>query len=261
MQIQTPYSLQGNPAYQIIKVQKGIVGNLIYDDLGQCILRKLNEEFKGVRNIEDTTHYKPNQPIAFSNTPRALYIAELLRTDEEVMAMTQGTLKVLSPEEIVQYWEAIPNRNTTYADTDSVSLYPKEGPNEDLRRIVLNLLGKKPSQVKTPFVVSGLGVKKDTSLQNGFTFIETDFLQAREAPYLERDCKVTYDQKEQGLVIADQGVSVWTPSGQSGLRRVYQNRYEDLGARDVFLLVSNEAGRVQFLQRPQGAENLEALIA
>jgi len=73
--------------------------NLIYDDLGKLILAKLNKEFKGIKSVEDTTHYKLNQPIMFSNTPRALYIAHLLRTDEEILAMTQGTLGVLSPQE------------------------------------------------------------------------------------------------------------------------------------------------------------------
>ncbi len=250
----TQYHLQGNP---VVQPQVPVVGNLIYDDLGQLVLARLNEAFRGVRGIEDTTKYNQNQPIMFSNIPRALYIAHLLRTDQEILAMTKGTLKVLNDEEVIEYWQAIPDRSSTYADTDGISLFPKEGHNEELRQKTLKLLGKKPSQVKIPLIVSGLKPVKDTSTQDGFTFEGTDFLKAREAPYLRKDCRVIYDPAIQDLREAkegEKGVYVWTPSDQSGLRRLCRGRFENLDAWDEVLLCSDEAGRVQLLQRPQGAE-------
>ena len=238
------YQLRGNPVIQAVP----IVGNLIYDKLGQEVLALHNERFRGIKSIEDTNNYKEGQPLAFSNVPRILSYAQILRE-------RFPNIHVLSPEEVIQYWNAIPERDSTYADTNSIVIFPKEGPNEDLRQRVLGITGKKS---KLPLVVSGLGVERADN-NDGFTFIETPYIETKEAPYLKKDGNVSFNGNE--LVSSEEGVGVWTPSSQSGLGGFYRDRSVRLYALLDNLLYSNESGRVQVVQDPQGrAENLEALV-
>ena len=130
-----PYQLKGNPV-----VQFPVVGNLVYDELGKKVLAIHNERFRDVSGIEDTYNYQKDQPISFSNVPRILSYNQILRE-------RFPDLHVLSPEEVVRYRDSIPERGSTYADTNSVSLYPNEGGNEDLRKRALDLVGKTKTNV------------------------------------------------------------------------------------------------------------------
>ena len=239
------YQLKGNSVIQAVPV----IGNLVYDELGQEVLALHNEKFKGVENIEDTNDYKEGQPLAFSNTPRVLSYAQILME-------RFPSIHVLSPEEVVQYWSVIPERDSTYADTNSIVVYPKKGSNEDLRQRVLGITGKKS---KLPLVVSNLGVEKADN-DYGFTFIKTPYTEAKEAPYLRKDGRVSFNGKE--LVQSEEGIHVWTPDSQSGLGRLYRGRSGRLDAWIVDLLNSGGSGRVQVVQDPEGrAENLEVLAS
>ena len=238
------YQLRGNPVIQAVP----IVGNLIYDKLGQEVLALHNERFRGIKSIEDTNNYKEEQPLAFSNVPRILSYAQILRE-------RFPNIHVLSPEEVIQYWNAIPERDSTYADTNSIVIFPKEGPNEDLRQRVLGIIGKKR---KLPLVVSGLGVERADN-NDGFTFIETPYIETKEAPYLKKNGKVRFNGN--GLVSSEEGVGVWTPGSQSGLGRFFRGGSDRLSAGGDDLLSLDDSGRVQIFYDPQGrAENLEARV-
>ena len=50
------YQLKGNP---IVPVP--VMGNLVYDELGQEVLALHNKRFKGIKNIEDTNRYEQGQ--------------------------------------------------------------------------------------------------------------------------------------------------------------------------------------------------------
>jgi len=225
------YRLNGN---LIQRVEAPVIGNLVNDELGKLVLAKLNERFKGVPNIEFTREFKKDQPITHSNVPRVLAIDQILK--EEGL-----DIHVLSLEEVVRYQNAIPERGTTYSDTNSVIIYPKEGSNEDLRQKALQLVGKSFTEV--PLVVSGLGVERaDNNL--GFTFTQTDHVLVREAPYLTKDCMVALNEDGK-LVESDQDVSVWIPSDQSGLRRLARSRGLVVSSSSDGLAVSDDCGRVQ----------------
>ncbi len=240
------YQLQGNPGVPV-----PIVGNLVYDELGQLAVAKLNERFRGVSSIEDNTQYEPNQPISLSNTPRALAYNQILREE------TKGRIRVLSPIEVVRFWESLPKRSFTYADTDSVPVFPREGPHGNLRKIVLKILGKQNTNV--PLIVPGLGVEKADN-EYGFIFTKTDFTSSLEAPFLVKNQKLAYDPKK-GLVPSEKGILAFTPGDQSGLRRACRDGDGGLRFRGDSLVGSNEYGRIQILQDPLGSEkNLEELV-
>lgn len=237
------YQLKGNPILTDIPV----IGNLVYDEVGKEVLALHNERFLGVKTIEDITRYKDEEPISYSNTPRVLSYNQILRE-------SFPDLHILTPQEVVMYWDLISQRGQTYADTDSVVVYTKSGPgpNEQLRTQVLGILGKK--ETKVPLLVSGLGVRKATN-NYGFEFTQTPLTSSKEAPYLEQNTNLAYDPKS-GLVSSKEGIRVWTAN--SGLRRVYRDGSDVLGADYGDLLSSYENGRVQILQDPKGrAENLE----
>jgi hypothetical protein len=238
------YKLKGNPVIDV-----PVVGDLIYDDLGKEVLAKHIEKFKE-SPVVDNHKYDDGEPLSYSNTPRVLSYNQILRGIDP-------SLHVLSPEEVVQYWNSLPDRDDSYADTNSVAVYPNEGPNENLRKRVLELLGKE--QTELPLTVSGLGVEPSDNEQ-GFNFTETDNLQAKEAHYLEQDGKVIYDL-EKGLIQSDEGVRILIPDSQNGLRRLYRGRSVGLNARGDYLLNAVDAGRVQIAQNFSGnIADLEAKL-
>ena len=128
---ETQYQFQGNP---IIPVPR--IGNSVFDGIGKEILRIHNERFKEIENIEDTTDYKQGQSISYSNAPRALSYAQILRERFPDM-------HVLTPEDIVMNWNIIPDRDETYADTSSMVVFPNQGSNETLRKKALDLTGNR----------------------------------------------------------------------------------------------------------------------
>ena len=77
---------------------------------------------------------------------------------------------------------------------------------------------------------------------------------------MQRDGKVRYDGTR--LVNSEEGVSIWVPESQSGLRRLYRYGSGRLNAWDDALLDSDGSGRVQVLQDPKGrVENLEDVVS
>ncbi|MDP1694052.1 MAG: hypothetical protein Q8L34_00760 [Candidatus Woesearchaeota archaeon] len=230
--------------------------NLLYDELGKEVLRIHNKQFART-SIADTTEYQPNQPIAYSNVPRALSYNFILHT------LTNGRIQVASPVDVVQCWDNIPERDATIPHTNAVIFFSKEGKYQDLPQRVFDLLGKSRSRVRAPFFVTGLGVKKADN-EYGFTFVGTGLQQVIEAPYLTKDTRVRYDPKTRTLVEAkndEEGVQIFVPSDQSGIRGVCRVRSIDLccvdnGTLDLDpdelddgLLDSCADGRIQVVQR------------
>ena len=243
------YKLQGNPVVEV-----PVVGSLVYDGLGEAVIRKFNEKMKGVNGVEYARKLNSGDVITHSNTARALGFNQILREE------TGGDIHVLSPEEVVQYWDALPERGSTYADTDSIVIYPTEGPNESLRKKVLGIAGRDSTNV--PLIVSGLGIVKDSSEDAGFTFTETGNIWVREAPYLQKDGKVQYDAEKGELNSSEEGVGVWTPGSQNGLGGLFRCGYDGLFAGVDDLLGAGEGGRVQVLQDPKGlGEKISELSA
>ncbi len=251
-----PYQLEENPVVdpKILSLFPR-VGNLRYKEKVKEVLAIHNKGFKGVKHIEDTTQYQNGQQVSFSNTPRNLSYAQLIREKQQE---DFPNIHVSSPEEVIRFWDYIPERDTTYADTNSVAIYPNEGSNEDLRQRVLYLIGK--NETKFPLIVSGLGVDRGN---NGFIFTETRYVEAKEALWLEKNQRVRYDPKK-GIVPCEDGepgVQVWTPRDQSGLRGLYRDRSGGLNAWSGGLLYSGGSGRVPLVQDPQGrAENLDSIV-
>ena len=238
------YQLKGNP----VIVNVPVIGNLVYDDLGQEVLAQFNERFKGT-SIADTNRYKQGEVISYSNIPRALGYNQILR---EI-----SNLRVLSPLEVVRFWDSIPERSSTYADTDSVAVYPNEGANEDLRKRALDINGINAKKLKTPLIIAGLGVEKADN-KYGFDFVETDYMKAEEAPFLSKDGNVRYEDGK--LIESEDGIRLWTLDSQSGLRRLFRDRSDGLYADRDDLVGSSGSGRVQVIQEPKArVENLEAL--
>jgi len=253
IQTQNDYQIEGNSAIpKELKDLFPIIGNLTYNKLGKEVLARHNEKFKGKKGIEDKTPYEEGQPISFSNVPRVLSYNQIMRE------LTEGRIRGLDIVEFVRYWDLIPNKSSTYADSVSISLFPNEGPNEDLRKKVLGIIGKPATLV--PLLVSGLGVDPADN-KYGFTFIKTDYLDKAEAPILKEDGRISHDPKK-GFSKSEEGVQIWTPSDQSGLCRACRFGGDGLDFNYDNLLVSNENGRVQVIQDPVGSEkNLDALVA
>jgi len=237
------YNLKGNPVIQNVP----IIGNIVYDDLGEALISKYNEIFKGTP-AEHKVKYKKGQIITNSNVPLALKINQMLSKNSEFSGLG---LRVLTPVDVIQHWGVLPERDPTYADTNSIVANPNKGANEDLRQDFMNIKGKKS---KIPLVVSGLDVEKVYN-DYGFKFIGTDFMEVEEAEHLTKNGRLAIDEDGK-IVSSDKGVPVYVDSSQSGssqsgLRRLY--RYGNgLGAWNGNLLSSSVNGRVQIYQDPKG---------
>jgi len=251
----TNYQTRGNQLFQKVPT-KIWIDNLCYDQEGKPILHKFNQRLKGVTNIEDTTKYKPNQAIAHSNVPRALGY------NHDLLTQSGGKIRLLDPYETIwlmlNHPELIPELKNTYADTNSLVIFPKKGPNPQLqKKVAEKIMNTKLGNLKIPYVVSNLGIRKSSPNEFddnlGFTFTKTDFTEFKEAPYLEKDQKVIC---KDGVLIPspdqEQGINIWTPSSQSGLRRLCRYGIDGLGSWYGDLLDSSGSGWVQLVRDPKG---------
>jgi len=216
-------------------IPEGQIQTLIYNDLGKQVLEAMNKEFKGTR-IEDKTKYKDNQPITYLNTPRALFY--------NLYLLQNHNAGLLSPEEVVQNWGNIPERDSTYADTNAVAIYHNQGVNGDRRQEVLRLIGK-PS-ITVPHIVYNLGVRKADNEQ-GFTLTDSDFRRYEEQPLFTKNCRIAFNNGK--FIESDSGIQIYVPDEQDGLRRVFRYWSLRLIARFDDLLFSGGSGRVQFYAR------------
>ena len=221
------------------------IANIVFDECGEELIARLNEAFRGRRGIEDLAGYRPNQPLSFLNTPRQLYHNGTLRR------VTNNRFHVVSAEQAIEGWDAIPELSDTYADTSDIVIFPGVGVNEKHRQHVLSLIGDRYRTAKVPLLVGGLTVEPSDSFDEGFAFKGTDYMDVREVEWMVRDQKVAYDPKK-GVVPAEKGVQVWVPSSQSGLGGVDRDRDGLFAGWDgVGLLGADESGRVQVAQAPR----------
>ena len=216
------------------------IHHLLYDELGKEALDKLNSTFKGTPLV-----YSPNQvpeagqPIRHSNI-RTLFL------DQVVRELTNSRISVPNPEQILANWNNIQERDTTYADS-SLVIYPNVGPAETHRQRALEIAGF--SNTTTPITISGLTIKPSDN-KYGFTLEPTDYTSHKEAPWLKKTQRVAYNPETEEIEPSKDGVMVYVPEEQSGLRRLFRN-WDELSARNGRLLDANEFGRVQVVQDPQ----------
>ena len=225
-----------------------LIENLIYGELGQAVLRLHNERFKGT-SLEIKKEFEPNKVLAHSNIGNISF--------NERLRELGVPIHVLSPEEMVIYWKAIKDPNT-YTDSDSLSVYPNPGPNEDRRQEALSIVGiQNPEQ---PYLVSGIDLAPNGE---GYKLVGTDHVNVRPAHFLIHDCRVKYDPETKSIVKTtnddQEGIQIYTSQDQSGLRGAFRVRSDRLDFGGDDLLCSSDDGRVQVLCEPQAhTKNLEA---
>ena len=229
--------------------KKYVIENLVYDELGKTVLRMHNERFRDADHIDDHHRYKENEPISFSNTIRALSYNQILTE------ITKGERKLLSPHGLLKYWGSIPEIKMTYADTNAIAVYPNgDDTNETLRKVVLEMIGERYQSIEVPLLVIGIGVKKDRRMKSGFTFIETEHMQVKEAPFLLKGGKIIYSG-ENGIISSEEGIQLYVPPRNSGLRGVFRNRDSMIGADGHEFFVSDKHSRVQVIREEKNLES------
>lgn len=219
--------------------------SLINNELGREVTRLLNEQFKGIRGIEDTKDYGVNEILTHSNTPRALIREQILK---EIFPRAH----LLTYQEILtpSIWNALEERDSTYADLNGFVLYSNPGPNEELRQRVLAIFGKETRELSQefPLIISGLkGVRAD---KYPFTFEDSDTKKAEPESFLRESGKYMYVPGK-GVVADERGIYVSVDSSQSGLRSLFRDWPDRLIAWFGILLDSGESGRVQVLFEPK----------
>ncbi len=249
--MKTNYKLNGIVVPVEVKIlSEANIDNFRNDKLGQAVLTKFNRKFKGVDNIEYSKLPEQGRPLAYSNVPRALGLNQALLEE------TAGEIRVLNSAEVVRFWKDLPERDATYADTNSITIYPAQGPNEELRQKALAIVGKDSAKLEVPLIIENLGVEKADN-DYGFTFIETDYTTTESAPWLKQDGYIKHNGKKVVSCSPDDegAVRIVVPSDQSGLRGLYRGGSYGLDARCVDLVYSGECGRVQIIQSPQCTKN------
>ena len=215
------------------------IGNLAYNEVVKEVLSLHNEEFRGLSHIEDNYGYRLGEQISRLNVPKALNINTIIRE-----RFPQLKMQVLSFSETLKYWSLISKEDIKYlSDTNSLVIYPNQERNEELRKVVLDILEIK--HVEIPLIVSGLGVKRADN-NYGFTFIETDYTERLEASFLSRDEKLIYSEGE--VVISNEGINVWTALGQSGLRKVSFGLF-GIYTWNIFLSDTDDNTLIKVLQK------------
>jgi len=209
-----------------------VIGHL-NGDLNQVLNQELLAKFKEQVGLNNKN----------SNVPLANFAYNFLK---------ERGINVHTPAELVRDWDIMPNESQFYFDSCGVAVYQRKGSNEQHRQRVLGIIGR--TSTDTPLIVTGLNVSKDG---NTFKFEDSEYVQVTEAPYLQRDGKVQYDEASGELVRSKNGVTVLTPKDQDGLRRVYRNRNDVLDGRNGNLSDAIAFGRVPIWQ---ATESLDAKI-
>ena len=226
-----------NPSYRLPGTPLLTIGTLVYDELGSCLVRRHNERFAGKEGIVFSETFRKDAPITGSNLPRALSLAELLSEE------TKGTIRLLSLADTVRYWEFLPDKDTTYADTSSFFFDPTKTESD----ILFQRLCEIDCNLGVPVVASGLTVKPADN-PYGFTFDTT-------MPHL---CIMdSLAQKKDVVLCYEDGLQVGDLHGKGGdmLRkglatfgRIHRGWTMGLYAGFYHPLHADEAGRFQVLQ-------------
>ncbi len=200
-----------------------VVGHL-NGDLNQELNRELLAKYQEVTGLKNTN----------SNVPLVCFAYNFLK---------ERGINVHTPAELIRDWDALPQGSSHYFDSCGVALYPNDGVNEDHRQRVLGILGKISTEI--PLIVTGLNVSRNGDI---FQFEDSEYVQATEATFLQKNGKVEYDETSGSLVSTKKGVKLWTPNGQDGLRRVYRNGNGGLNAGSDYLSIAGSNGRVPIWQ-------------
>ena len=203
-------------------------GNIIVGYLGGDLNQELNQEL--LAKYQEVTGLKNTN----SNVPLANFAYNFLK---------ERGINVHTPAELIRDWNTMPQGNQFYFDSCGVALYPNEGANEQHRQRVLGIIGETSTDI--PLIVTGLNVSKHG---NTFQFEDSDYVEATEASFLQKDGKVEYDETSGNLVSSKKGVKLWTPNNQSGLHRVCRFGGDVLCARGGNLSVAGVGGRVPIWQ-------------
>ncbi len=225
------------------KQDSPLIRNLTYNSLGRIVIARHNEIFKGISNIEITDDLKVRRPVKYSNVPIVLSLDELMREE------TNGKFGVISPEDVVRYVEAFPDKEETYAVTNSVVVYPRLGTNEDLRKRACEIIGLRSSS--DPIIISGLGVERSDN-NYGFTFKATDNIESIDASFLNNHYgKLTYKGPRNRFKTVgknEKGIYFFALPSLRGLTSVYRTEFDMLDATATDLASTNEDGRIQIIQ-------------
>ncbi|MBS3141558.1 hypothetical protein J4405_05455 [Candidatus Woesearchaeota archaeon] len=197
------YQFKGNP---VSPVNVPLIGPLIYDELGREVLARHNEIFGWSHFALYRDHHSEESlgSIPSRMQPRLSYISPIELSFNAILNQLGrensefAGINVLTFDDLIQYWEAIPNKSFTSTRTSSVIVYPVYPINdierladnykqdaEKLRRKILDITGK--THLDVPILVDGLVPLPDHS--NGdysITFDDSskslEFLRTREVP-------------------------------------------------------------------------------
>ena len=172
-------------------IKEGLVIKNLQGKLAELVVRKYHKEFKGTRAEFNGTIVE-GEVLKYSNTIFNNFANVLLRQE------TGDTTHVLTGEDVIQYWDEIPDKCSTYADICGLVIFPNAGENEVHRQRVLGILDKK--LIDKPLIVYGLQPVRCDDNEDGFQFEGSDYLEVKEAEYLQRDGNVRYDESLRNIV-------------------------------------------------------------
>jgi hypothetical protein len=179
--------------------ENNVIENLVYDKLGQEVLTKHNERFKG-SSVVDTHEYQKGQPISYATVPRILSYNQILR---EIAPNTH----VIGPDDYIEFSDSVADRDSTYAHTNSIVMYPRDEVYDlesDLQRNIENVMSeefkqlwkpleeKYPNFWRPPVRIVDLGVKKSDN-KRGFEFEKIEDSSLELAHYLSETGPIHYD--------------------------------------------------------------------
>jgi hypothetical protein len=263
------YKLTGNlveaPENLEDQLEGPCVGNLIYDELGELVVRKINERFRGIRGLAFPREFQPNSPVTESNLPRSLAVNQILA--EEGLDIHVPGLK-----EVLRYREFIPDLATSSSDMGTAVIYPSRLREDHRGKEIMDLVkpvrfsarfhclyeAMKPVwddfSLEVPYIVQGLGIKADHTKWSEFSFTKTERTTIEKAPYLVPEGSpekgyftewLKYDSEKDQVVRSEQGIKIKTPKPgafHSGLYTL--SRIKDRHLINVDIMLHSDEGRV-----------------
>ena len=145
------YKLEGRLVEEV-----PVVGNLLNDELGNVVIKKVNERFNGVQGIGlPEEFFVEGQPITHGNVVRTILVDQILNE-------LGADAHVITSGELVGYRSVDRNTEPNHVYSSDLVIAPQNGSftyNAELRKEVLELIDRADTEV--PLIVSGLAVERE----------------------------------------------------------------------------------------------------
>jgi len=192
MATQTEYKVDSK---RIVKSKPPEIFLIGTDELGSEAVALMNDRFKGNQIVE------LNPSLIWGSQPGYANLLRRYALGEAVREITGWNTRPINPREseLAMREGTYPGSPRAYYEILGAALYPKVGPNESLKKNLLNQARERGLEVELPAIATSLTVVPDARFKYGVRLDLGENGEIYHAPVLKKETG-TFDSNDSGLV-------------------------------------------------------------